>query len=268
MSGSVALLADTLHNGVDVFGTVIVWLSFILTRRQRNARFGYGYHRMEDLAGLSVVLLIAGSAVLVVYESLLAFGETRDLSCPSVVLLAGLVGFVGNEAVAQYKVRVGRRIGSAALVADGQHSRADGFTSLGVVAAAVGIMINQPWIDATVGLGIGGLIALAAWGSGRDVIYRLIDRGDPELHHELEHIAEKVPGFDHINELRLRHAGRTTHLVAHVCMPFGYTLVQAHDVSEALRAAWLQVLPAGSVVDIHADPYDPRFGALHPGEVA
>lgn len=263
LSGSVALLADTLHNGVDVAGTAIVWLAFIVTKRQRNLRFGYGYHRLEDLAGLAVVALIVASAALVFYEAALAFGDSRDLGRPGIVLAAGLIGFVGNEAVAQYKLRVGRRIGSSALIADGRHSRADGFTSLGVVAAAIGIMVGQPRIDAAAGLVIGGFIALAAYESGRDVILRLLDHGSPELRRELEEAAEQVSGFDHINDLRLRHAGRTVHLVAHVCMPARYSLVEAHRVTEQLQVAWFRVLPAGSVVDIHADPFDAEQGSPH-----
>ncbi len=268
LSGSVALLGDTLHNGVDVAGTAVVWVAFLVTKRKRTQQFGYGYHRLEDLAGLVVVALIAASALLVVYESITAFGETRDLHRPWLVLTAGLVGFIGNEAVAQYKLRIGRRIGSSALVADGEHSRADGLTSLGVVAAAIGIMLNQPRIDAAVGLAIGVLIGWAAYQSGREVILRLLDHGDPDLRHELEHAAERVGGFDHVNELRLRHAGRTAHLVAHVCMPASYSLVRAHSVAEELRNAWLDVLPAGSVVDIHADPYDAQLGSPHISETA
>lgn len=267
LSGSVALLGDTLHNGVDVAGTAIVWVAFVVTRRQRTQSFGYGYHRLEDLAGLAVVVLIAASALLVVYESARAFGDPPELRRPWLVLVAGLVGFAGNEAVAQYKLRVGKRIGSSALVADGQHSRADGFTSLGVVAAAIGIMVDQPRIDAVVGLGIGALIGWAAYESGRDVILRLLDHGDPEIRHQLEHAAEEVSGFDHISDLRLRHSGRTVHLVAHVCMPSNYSLLQAHGVAEDLRDAWLHVLPPGSVADVHADPFDVEDGSPHAREV-
>lgn len=266
-SGSVALLGDTLHNGMDVAGTAVVWLAFNATRRQRNERFGYGYHRLEDLAGLVVVGLIAASAALVIFEAVRAFGDARELSRPGLVLLAGIVGFAGNETVAQYKLRVGRRTGSAALVADGQHSRTDALTSLGVVAAAVGIMLGEPRVDAVAGLAIGVLIARTAYETGREVILRLLDHGDPEVRHALEHAAEEVPGFDHINDLRLRHSGRTVHLVAHVCMPAGYTLVEAHSVAEDLRHAWLNVLPPGSIADVHADPFDAGQGSPH-GETA
>lgn len=268
LSGSVALLGDTLHNGVDVIGTAMVWVAFIVTKRRKTTRFGYGYHRLEDLAGLAVVALIAASALFVIYESARAFGDSPAIQRPWLVLLAGVVGFIGNEAVAQYKLRVGKRIDSAALVADGQHSRADGLTSLGVVAAAAGIMLGQPRIDAAVGLAIGVLIGWAAYSSGREVILRLLDHGDPEVRHQLEHAAESVAGFDHIKKLRLRHSGRTVHLVAHVCMPSAYSLVQAHDVAEELRAAWLHVLPPASVVDVPADPFDRETGAPHLKEAA
>lgn len=268
VSGSVALLGDTLHNGVDVAGTAMVWIAFIVTKRRKTIRFGYGYHRLEDLAGLAVVALIAASALFVVYESARAFDDSPEIHRPGLVLLAGVVGFIGNEAVAQYKLRVGKRIDSAALVADGQHSRADGLTSLGVVAAAAGLLLGQPRIDAAVGLAIGVLIGWAAYSSGREVILRLLDHGDPEVRHQLEHAAEAVEGFDHINELRIRHSGRTVHLVAHVCMPAAYSLIQAHDVAEELRAAWLHILPPESMVDVHADPYDREKGAPHLKEAA
>ncbi len=268
LSGSVALLGDTLHNGVDVAGTAVVWVAFALSRRQRSSEFGYGFHRLEDLAGLVVVILIAASAGLVIYESIVAFGQQRELTNPAMVLAAGLIGFLGNEFVAQYKLRVGKRIGSTALVADGQHSRADGLTSLGVVAAAIGIMLGQPRIDAAVGLGIGLLIGWAAIQSGRAVFLRLLDHGDLELRHELEHATEHVTGFDHVNELRIRHLGRIIHVVAHVCMPATYSLSQAHGVAEDLRYEWLGVLPAGSIVDVHPDPFDAELGSPHAREAA
>jgi len=263
LSGSIALLGDTLHNGVDVAGTAVVWVAFVLSRRSPSDRFGYGYHRFEDLAGLVVVLLIAGSAALVIFESIRAFGDSVEFSRPGLVLIAGGVGFLGNEAVAQYKLRTGRKIGSAALVADGQHSRADGLTSLGVIAAAIGLMLGWQWLDAMVGLGIGVMIAWAAVQSGRDVFLRLLDYGDPELLHQLGHAAESVEGFDHISDLRVRHLGRTVHVVAHVCMPAEYSLSQAHDVAEDLRHAWLRMVPADSLVDIHADPFEPGIPTPH-----
>lgn len=255
LSGSVALLGDTLHNGVDVVGTAVVWGAFRLASRERTDRYSFGYHRFEDVAGLIVVLLIAASAVLVLYESATAFGADSVIRRPWLVFVAGLVGFVGNEGVAQFKIRTGKRIGSVALTADGQHSRADGLSSLGVVAAAIGLLAGADWVDAVVGLGIGLLIAWTAVQAGREVLLRLLDHSDPDLRHKLDHAAENVVGFEHVNDVRIRQAGRTVHVVASVCIDANTTLSASHNVSEQLRDAWLEVLPPGSVVDIHVDPY-------------
>lgn len=262
-SGSVALLGDTLHNGVDVAATAVVWVAFLITGRDRSARFSYGFHRIEDLAGLVVVALIAGGALLVLLESMMAFGDEVDVARPWLVLVAGVVGFAGNEGVAQFKIRTGRRIQSAALVADGQHSRADGLTSLGVVAAAVGLLLGTHWLDATVGLVIGLVIAWTAFESGREVLYRLLDHADPFLLVQLEHIAAEFESIDHVNELRVRQLGRTVHVVANVCLPADFPFVRAHDVTEQLRQRWLEVLPPGSIADIHADPFSPDEGPVH-----
>jgi len=255
LSGSVALLGDTLHNGVDIAGTAIVWVAFALTRRDRSERFSFGYHRFEDIAGLAVAFLIAASAVLVLYESAMAFGNESDLGRPWVVLVAGLVGIIGNEGVALFKIRTGRRIGSAALIADGRHSQADGLSSLGVVVAAVGLMAGIHWLDPAVGLAIGLLIAWTAVESGRDVLLRLLDSSDPNIRAELLDVAHQVEGVEHINDLRLRQLGRTVHVVANVCMPGAFTLTRAHATAEELREAWLHHLPPGSAADIHVDPF-------------
>jgi cation diffusion facilitator family transporter len=263
LSGSVSLLGDTVHNGVDVAGTAVVWAAFVAARRAKSERFGYGFHRAEDLAGLAVVVLIAASAALVLYESATAFGGAGDVERPALVLLAGLIGFAGNEAVAQFKIRTGRSIGSVALVADGEHSRADGLTSLGVVAAAVGLFAGIDWLDAAIGIGIGLVIAWTAWGAGRDVLYRLLDASDPLLRETLLQAAATVPDVDHVSELRIPQLGRTVHAVANVCVRADHPLSRAHEAAEALRLAWLHVLPPGSIVDIHVDPYTPGRPVPH-----
>jgi cation diffusion facilitator family transporter len=262
-SGSVALLGDTLHNGVDLVGTAVVWVAFRLASRERNERYTFGYHRYEDLAGLFVVVLIIGSAGLVLYESVMAFSGDVEASHPWVVFAAGLIGALGNEAVAQFKIRTGERIGSPALVADGRHSRADGLSSLGVVAAAIGLMAGADWLDAIAGLGIGILIAWAGLQSAREVLGRLLDRAEPGIRTELEQSARDVRGIEHVNDMRIRQAGRTVHVVANVCVDASLSVATAHEFVEELRMAWLHVLPDGSEVDIHVDPFTPGIPAPH-----
>jgi len=263
LSGSVALLGDLLHNGIDVIGTGIVWMAFGMTRRRPSDRFSFGYHRFEDIAGLAVVLLIAASAAVVLYEAATSLGGSPAIERPWVVLAAGLVGLVGNEGVALFKIRAGKRIGSAALVADGHHSQADGLSSAGVVVAAIGLLVGLDWLDAVAGLGIGLFIGWTALQSGRDIVLRLVDTADPALCDELVHIAGEIEGVDHVNDLRMRQAGRIVHVVANVCMPSGYSLMVAHEAAECLREAWLRALPPGSAVDIHIDPYTAGEASPH-----
>src|SRR6266436_6643020 len=130
IGGSAGLFADALHNLGDVLTTVALWIAFVLSNRAANQRYTYGYYRTEDLAGIFIVLVIIASAVAGAWESL---QKLSSGSAPTHLLLsmaAAVVGFVGNELLAQYKISVGRRINSVPLVADGQHSRIDGLTSL------------------------------------------------------------------------------------------------------------------------------------------
>lgn len=262
-SGSIALLGDTLHNVVNVAGTVIVWVAFRISGRAPTRRFAFGFHRVEDLATLAVVVLIVASAGLVLFEAARGFVDDAAVRHPLLVIAAGLAGAAGNEAVARYKIRAGNRIGSAALIADGQHSRVDGFTSLGVVAAGVGVLAGANWVDAAVGCVIALAILRLGYFAGRDALFRLLDASDPQLEGELVRVASDLPVIDHVNDLRLRQLGRTVHVVANVCMPPEFTLARAHDAAEALREAWLHVLPAGSAVDIHVDPH--AAAAAHHG---
>ncbi len=138
ISGSVALLVDTIHNFADALTALPIAVAFTLGRRAANRRYTYGYGRAEDLAGIVVVLVIAGSAVFAAYEAMRRLADPRELDHLGLLAAAGVIGFLGNEAVARYRITVGRQIGSAALVADGLHARTDGFTSLGVVLSAGG----------------------------------------------------------------------------------------------------------------------------------
>ena len=260
-TGSVALLADTLHNGIDLVGTAAVWLAFRLARRGRSDVFSFGYHRFEDLAAVFVAVLIAASAAIVFWEGFRALTGDSHVDNVGAVLAGGLVGFVGNEAVAIYKIRVGKRIESLALEADGKHSRADGLTSLAVVAAALGLMAGLEWADAAAGLAVGFVIARSAYVTGKESLVRLLDGSDPALSDQLMDRAAGVPEIKHVNDLRVRHTGRTVHVVASVCMDASTTLEVAHATAERLREDWQDCLPIGSAVDIHVDPYD--VGASH-----
>lgn len=210
-SGSVALLADTVHNLSDAMTAVPLWIAFVLSRRVATRRYTYGFNRAEDLAGLFIVLMIALSAVVAAWEAINRMIDPRPMENIGWVIAAGVVGFLGNEIVAVYRIRVGRKIGSAALVADGVHARTDGFTSLAVVAGGIGVLLGFPLADPIVGLLISAMIAVLLIGTVRSVGRRLMDGIEPELLDRAEHALEHLAEVESVERVRLRWVGHRLH---------------------------------------------------------
>lgn len=267
-TGSVALLSDTLHNVADALTAVPLGIAFVLGRRVPTRRYTYGYGRAEDLAGAAVVLTIAASAAFAGYESIGRLLEPRDVDGVGVVALAGLVGFVGNEAVAQYRIRVGRRIGSAALVADGLHARTDGFTSLAVVVGAIGVALGWKSADPVVGLVITAVILAVLHSAARDVLRRLMDAVDPDLVDRAEHTLGHVAGVERVGEVRMRWIGHALRAEANVVVNMTRTVADGHAVAEDARHALLHDIPRLSDAIVHVDPCghdgsDPHHDAAH-----
>lgn len=210
-SGSVALLADTIHNFSDAMTAVPLWIAFLLSRRAATRRYTYGYNRAEDLAGLFIVLMIALSAIIAGWEAVDRMINPRPMENIGWVIAAGVIGFLGNEAVAVYRISVGRKIGSAALVADGVHARTDGFTSLAVVAGSIGVLLGFPLADPIVGLLISAMIAVLLIGTVRSVGRRLMDGIEPELVDRAEHVLEHLGEVESVERVRLRWVGHRLH---------------------------------------------------------
>src|SRR5215211_3035774 len=204
LSGSVGLLSDTIHNFGDAATAVPLWIAFALTRLGTSRRFPFGYGRVEDLAGVVVVLIILFSALVAGYQAIERLINPQPVGFLGALAAAALVGFLGNEAVAIFRIRVGRQIGSAALVADGYHARTDGWTSLAVLVGAVGVWLGYPLADPIVGLLIAAAILVIVWQSGKMVFARLLDGVEPEAIEEIRHAASHVSGVEDVSEVRAR----------------------------------------------------------------
>lgn len=253
-TGSVALLSDTLHNVADALTALPLGIAFMLGRRSPNRRYTYGYGRAEDLAGAMIVIVIAGSAAFAGYQSLRRLADPRPVDHLVAVALAGLVGFAGNEAVARYRIRVGRGIGSAALVADGLHARSDGFTSLAVVLGAVGVAVGWEAADPVVGLLIAGVILVLLVETARDVLRRLMDAVDPQLINQAEESLRRAPGVQAVGEVRLRWIGHAMRAEARVVVDMSRTVGEGHAIAEGARHALLHDVSRLSDAIVHVDP--------------
>jgi cation diffusion facilitator family transporter len=254
VSGSVALLADTIHNFSDALTAVPLWIAFVLGRRAANRRYTYGYGRAEDLAGLFVVAIIALSAVIAGVQAVRRLIDPVPIEHVGWVALAGLVGFVGNELVAAYRIRVGRQIGSAALVADGLHARADGFTSLAVLAGAAGVAAGFPLADPIVGLLITVAILAVLRTAVRDIYRRIMDAVDPELVDQAESSLLATPGVLNVRAIRMRWIGHRLHAEADLDIDGRVTVTEAHQLAHDAEHQLTHDLPKLRTAAIHAYP--------------
>jgi cation diffusion facilitator family transporter len=250
VSGSVALLADTIHNFSDALTAVPLWFAFVLSRRSASRRYTYGYGRAEDLAGLFIVAMIALSAIVAGWESVHRLIEPQPVSNLGWVLAAGIAGFAGNEIVAIYRIRVGRRIGSAALVADGTHARADGFTSLAVVLGVLGVWLGFPLADPVVGLLITVAILVLLWSTARDVGRRLLDGVDPRLVTLAEEAALEVLPASRLHATRLRWSGHRLSVQFGVSGEDGESIADFAVIGKRLAAAARRRLPSVGEVSV------------------
>lgn len=254
LSGSVALLGDTLHNAVDALTAVPLGIAFILGRRPATRRYTYGYGRAEDLAGVVIVVLILASSALAALAALDRLAHPERVSNLIAVAAAALVGFAGNELVARYRIKVGRKIGSAALVADGLHARTDGFTSLAVLIGAGGVALGWDWADPVVGLVITVAILAVLCQAAREVWRRLMDAVDPALVDRAQHALTATPGVLEVGLVRLRWVGHQLLADCEIAVSGEITAVEAHQIAVDAEHHLLHALPRLSAALVHTDP--------------
>ena len=253
-SGSVALLGDSIHNVADALTAVPLGIAFVLGRRRPTKRYTYGYGRSEDLAGIFVVAMIALSSAVAGWEAIQRFVHPREVDNVWWVVAAGLVGFAGNELVAVYRIRVGRKIGSAALVADGMHARTDGLTSLAVVVGALGAAAGWHTADPAVGLLITVVILFVLRDAGRDIYRRLMDSVDPGLVDDVHRVLASVPGVQAVESVRIRWIGHELRAEAEIVSDADLSLVAAHDIAEDAHHRLLHDIHRLAQATIHTSP--------------
>ena len=267
-SGSVALLADTIHNFADASTAIPLWLAFSLSRKPPTRRYTYGYGRAEDLAGVFVVLMIISSTIVAAWVSVERLINPRPITGLEWVAAASLVGFIGNEVVARYRIRAGERIGSAALVADGYHARTDGFTSLAVLFGTAGVWLGFPLADPLIGLGITVAILFVLKDASLQIWQRLMDGVDPKIMTGVENAARQAEGVQDVSSVKARWIGHSIHVEAEITADKDMSLSEAHRVAEDVRHAILHKVPKVAGVTVHVDPsqadgFDPHARLDH-----
>ena len=263
LSGSVALLADTIHNFGDAATAIPLGIAFLFARLKPTKRFPYGYGRVEDLAGMAIVLIILFSAIVAGYEAIDRFVHPQVVTHLTAVIVASVIGFLGNEGVAIFRLRVGREIQSAALIADGYHARMDGWTSLAVLFGAVGVWLGFPLADPLIGLGITVAIFFIVWDSMKAVFLRALDGIEPETLHEIEHAAGHVAGVRKVSDVRARWIGHKLHAEIAVAVEPGLSVAEGSAVANEVEHQLRHHLNYLSFVMVRVDPANQPEGRHH-----
>jgi cation diffusion facilitator family transporter len=263
LSGSVALLADTIHNVGDAATALPLWIAFVLARRPPSPRFTYGLGRAEDLAGIIIVGLILCSAIVAGYQSLSRLLHPQPIAYLGAVAVAALIGFLGNEAVALLRIKVGKDIGSAALMADGYHARVDGWTSLAVFVGTIGTWCGYPIVDPIVGLVIAIAILRIVWESGAAMFTRLLDGVDPTVLAEVKHAVQHTPEVHEVTQVRVRWVGHQLHAELNIAVRPQLSVAQGHTIATDVRHQLLHHLPHLANAMIHVDPVEASGEEYH-----
>ncbi len=253
MTNSVALLADTIHNFSDAFTSLPLFLAFWLNNRQSSKKYSYGYGRAEDLAGLVIILLIAISALILFWESFSRLLNPVPIKHLEILALAGLIGFLGNELVAKYRISVGKRINSESLIADGLHSRIDGLTSLAVLIGAFGVVIGFPILDPLIGIFIGAMILFILRDASIRIWYRLMDAVNPQILAQIENHAKTTEGVSGVHNVRARWLGRSLVADLHLEFEKDISIMVAHKITDQLKSELGKDLECNLDLLIHLD---------------
>jgi cation diffusion facilitator family transporter len=254
ISGSTALLADTIHNFADALTSIPLWVAFTYAKRKPTRSLTYGYGRLEDIAGIIIIGVILFSALVALNESIQKFLDPEEILMPGWVMAAGVIGFLGNEIVAQYRIKTGEEIGSAALVADGKHSRIDGLTSLAVVFAAAGSMLGYHIIDPVAALVISIFIFAIVIETTKEIFKRLMDIVDPKLIEQIEKTAASVPGLKSVHDVRARWIGHKIRVDLSIAVNDELSVKNGHNVAVKVQRELVQKIPHLKDITIHVDP--------------
>ena len=254
LSGSVALLTDAIHNFGDAGTAIPLWFAFHLAKRKPNQKFTYGLGRAEDLAGLFILVVILLTTIIAGYEAVYRLIHPQHLRNLWIVLLAALVGFIGNEAIAHIRIRVGKEIQSAALVADGQHARIDGLASLAVIIGVIGAWLGYPIVDPLVGIGIIFIILHTLWGAGKEILVRLLDGIDDKVIEQIKHAANHAQGVGELTDIRARWCGHLLFVELTILVKRDLTVERGHVVASDVRHELLDHMPHIADVVVHVEP--------------
>ncbi len=250
--GSVALIADAIHSGLDVFSSLVTFLGIKTAKKPVDEKHPYGFYRAESLAGLIVALMLALSAVWIIYEGISRFLKLEPVIFTFWAIGLMVVSTVVNEGMARLKFYYGRKYESLSLVADAEHSRADVISSLGVL---VGLILIRYFIyaDAIIAILIGLYIVWQSFGIGKEITDSLLDVSNKNVEERIRKIcsAHKIG----ISGLKTRKIGAANFAEIKIKLPPKLKVEEVQKITGTLEERLLKNIPELKQIVISIEAY-------------
>jgi len=251
-SGSIALLAGTIDSFSDVFSSAAVWAGLNVAKKKPTERFPYGYFKAETFALLAVALILMASSVLIIWESYLKLFEVHVTSFSDLALAVAALSAVVYFLLAKYKTKIGRQVGSQALMSEGLHSMIDVYASLLVFAGVFLGILGFHFVEALIGMAIGVYVLTRGLLYGKDAALILMDVSpDPRMANKIKVVAETVPGVKGSHDIRLRKSGPVFFGEIHIELQEGLPLEKAHAISEEVEGRVKENFKDVELVTVH-----------------
>ncbi len=254
ISGSLALMADMIHSFADASTTIPLWIAFVFGRRKPTNTYPHGYRRAEDLVGLFIILVIISTAAMVIWESYQRLIAPEPIQHLPWVTAAAIVGIVVNEIVARLRIRVGRQIGSSALVADGLHARTDTLSSGAVLIAVAGVALGYPIVDSIVGFIVAAIILWMMKDTALQIFRRLMDGVEPGTVEQIQSIGGDVRGVESVDAVRARWGGHRLMVEIIISVEPDLSVADGHTIAEQVRHEVLHRANHVHDVLVHVNP--------------
>lgn len=235
-SGSIALLADSVHSFSDIFASLAVYIGLKLSRRKPDEKFPYGYYKFETLASLIISVIIILSGFEIIIESINGILAPKTIGIPLFAISVSILSVIISFFLAKYKDKVGTEIGSRALINDGQHSFVDVFSSLIVFAGILGAYIGYPIFQGVAGLAVALLIIYIGLKFGKEAVLVLLDANlDPKTVEKIKSIATNFEGVEGVHDIKVRRSGPYVFAELHLETRKRLSIQKADEISKNLE---------------------------------
>ncbi len=259
ISGSIALVADALHDATDVLIAIASWAGLKISERKPTKRFPYGFYKAENIASLFISLFFFYGAFEILSESIEGLFSVPEINFPLIALSVPLISAVSAYFISNYMKKVGKEIGSRSLVAIGEEAKIHIFIALSVFIGVFASYFHIPYVEGLVGIFLSVMIFKVAFETLKDSILALMDVSpSKKIERRIVKAIKNTKNVKTLKEIKLRKSGPFIFGEAIIEVSRKLDLEKAHKVSEIIERKIKRIEPRIESFLVHIEPYEPE----------